>query len=234
VLAVQHDGDRDGFEHLLFALPDVLRAQPALVVIAVSLGEPSRAVDPLRAALAARSAEALHRVLQTCELYQPLVDHLDSLQSEGRAEAWWEYAGRLEPERRIRFTGAVSRDSFAALLPLADFVVLPGTDPRRSAHIAYEALAGGVLPLVSETTAAVHVAHTIAAEISPEIASLCVLRAEAPAVREIAEKLGRLVRLRPDLGERLRALAVRKFDGRQTAADLRRLYGERAAAAVRV
>jgi hypothetical protein len=50
-------------------------------------------------------------------------------------------------------------------------------------------------------------------------------------VREIEEKLGRMVRLRPELGERLRALAVRKFDGRQTAADLRRLYGERAVAA---
>jgi glycosyltransferase involved in cell wall biosynthesis len=97
--------------------------------------------------------------------------------------------------------------------------------------VAFEALAGGVLPLVREATAASAVARLIADEISAEIASLCVLRAEAPAVREIEEKLGRMVRLRPELGERLRALAVRKFDGRQTAADLRRLYGERAVAA---
>ena len=190
-------------------------------------------MDQLRAALAMRSAEALHGILQASELYQPLLDHVDLLYAEGRAEPWWLNAARLEPERRMRFLGEVARDEFAALLALADFVVLPGTDPRRSAHIALEALAGGVMPLVRESTAAAHVARTIADEISAEMASLCTLRAEAPAVREIEEKLGRLVRLRPELGERLRALAVRKYDARQTAADLRRLYGERATAAAR-
>jgi glycosyltransferase involved in cell wall biosynthesis len=233
ILGIQHEGDNDGFEHLLFALPEVLRAQPALVTLVVSFGTPGAGIDPLRAALAARSAETLHAVLQTNELYQPLLDHLDRMYAEGRADSWWVHAGRLEPERRVRFLGEVARDEFAVLLALADFVVLPGTDPRRSAHVAYEALAGGVLPLVRETAAAAHVARTIAEEISGEIASLCALRAEVPAVQEIEAKLSRVVRLRPELGERLRALAVRKYDARQTAADLRRLYGDRAAATVR-
>jgi len=231
VVCIQHDGDTDGFEQLLFALPEVLRRQPNLVALVAAMAEPAPAVDQLRAAFAARSPEALHAVLQGNELYQPLVDHLDLLQAEGRTDAWWQEAARLEPERRVRFLGDVGREEFATLLPLADFVVLPGVDPRRSTHIAFEALAGGVLPLVRESTAAAAVARLIAEEISAEIASLCVLRADVPAVREIEDKLGRMVRLRPELGERLRALAVRKFDGRQTAADLRRLYGERAATA---
>jgi glycosyltransferase involved in cell wall biosynthesis len=231
VVCLQHDGDTDGFEQLLFALPEVLRQQPALVALVAAFAEPAPAVDQLRAALAARSPDLLHAVLQSNELYQPLLDHLDLLHVEGRSEAWWQQAARLEPERRVRFLGDVARDEFATLVALADFVVLPGVDPRRSTHVAFEALAGGVLPLVREATAAASVARLIADEISAEIASLCVLRAEAPAVREIEEKLGRMVRLRPELGDRLRALAVRKFDGRQTAADLRRLYGERAVAA---
>lgn len=233
VLGVQHEGDNDGFEHLLFALPEVLRQEPTLVTLVVSFGEPAAAVDQLRAALAMRSAEALHAVLQASELYQPLVDHLDRLYADGRAESWWTHAARLEPERRMRFLGTVARDEFATLLGLADFVVLPGKDPRRSAHVALEALAGGVMPLVRESAAAAHVARTIADEISAEMASLCMLRAESPAVREIEDKLGRVVRMRPDLSERLRALAVRKYDARQTAADLRRLYGERATVAAR-
>ena len=233
VLGVQHEGDNDGFEQLLFALPEVLRMQPALMTLVVSFGPPAAGVDQLRAALAMRSPEALHDVLQASELYQPLLDHMDVLYAEGRAEAWWSNAARLEPERRVRFLGEVARDEFAALLALADFVVLPGADPRRSAHVALEALAGGVMPLVRESAAAAHVARTIADEISAEMASLCTLRADAPAVQEIEDKLGRVVRLRPELGERLRALAVRKYDARQTATDLRRLYGERATAAVR-
>jgi glycosyltransferase involved in cell wall biosynthesis len=231
VVCVQHDGDTDGFEQLLFALPEVLQQQPRLVALVAAVAEPAPAVDQLRAALAARSAEMLYAVLQANELYQPLLDHLALLQAEGRTQTWWAHAARLEPERRVRFLGDVARGEFATLLALADFVVLPGVDPRRSGHVAFEALAGGVLPLVRESTAAAAVARLIADEISAEIASLCVLRAETPAVREIETKLGRLVRLRPELGERLRALAVRKFDGRQTAADLRRLYGERAVTA---
>ena len=231
VVCVQHEGETDGFEQLLFALPEILRRQPHLVTLVTAIGDTAPAVDHLRAALAASNAEMLHTVLQTNELYQPLVDHLDLLHAEGRAEAWWTHAARLEPERRIRFLGDVGREEFATLVALSDFVVLPGVDPRRSMHVAFEALAGGVLPLVRESTGATAVARLIADEISPEIASLCILRGETPAVREIEDKLGRMVRLRPELGERLRALAVRKFDGRQTAADLRRLYGERAVAA---
>ena len=233
VLCVQHEGDTDGFEHLLFALPELLHAQPGLVVIVAQLGPPSPAIDSLRAALAGRDPEALYAILQTSEMYQPLADHLDLLHAQGRADAWWTNAARLEPERRVRFAGEVERDEFASLLALADVAVLPGVDPRRSAHVALEALAGGVLPLVREATPAAQVISTIANEISAEIASLCVLRNNAPAVREIEEKLGRIVRLRPELGERLRALAVRKHDVRQTAADLLRLYGERSGAAVR-
>jgi glycosyltransferase involved in cell wall biosynthesis len=150
---------------------------------------------------------------------------------EGRANTWWSNAARLEPERRVRFTGPVSREEFALLLGLTDFLVLPGQTERPTSHALVEALAGGVLALGTAPAGGESAARLIADEVSREIGSLCVLRGESPAVREIEAKLGRLVRLRPDVADRLRALAVRKFDGRQTAADLRRLYGEPSARA---
>jgi hypothetical protein len=42
------------------------------------------------------------------------------------------------------------------------------------------------------------------------------------------EKLGRVLRLRPDLRQRLRSLAEEEFDGHQVAVNLRRIYSKRA------
>lgn len=233
VVLVLHSGAaHDGIESLLFALPEVLRQQASLQVVVVTTGEMAELVDRLRAALASGRSEKLHEVLQTDERCQPLLDHLAHVQMQGRASAWWGNAARLEPERRVRFTGPVSREEFALLLGLADFLVLPGQAERPSSHALVEALAGGVLALGAAPAGAEAAARLIAEEISGEIGSLCVLRSDASAVREMESKLGRLVRLRPEVADRLRALAVRKFDGRQTAADLRRLYGEATRVAV--
>jgi glycosyltransferase involved in cell wall biosynthesis len=171
-------------------------------------------------------------VLQESERYQSLLDHLGRLHAERRTDAWWQCAARLEPERRVRFLGAVSRQEFARLVALADVLVIPGTRPRPLSHLPYEALAAGVLSVASAYSGMGPLAQMLADNISAEIAALCVLRDDAPAVSELEDKLGRFVRLRPELGERLRALAVRKFDIRQTATDLRRLYAEPARATV--
>jgi glycosyltransferase involved in cell wall biosynthesis len=201
----------------------------------VPAGDEPPMVDALRAALAAARPELLHGILQTNELYQPLLDHLERLRSSSRAQEWWQQAARLEPERRVRYTGPLERDVFARLLALADVFVVPGVQGRRPSHTLYEALACGVLPIASEAAGIAPLASCVASEISGEIASLCVLRAEAPPVHELEEKLGRVVRLRPELSDRLRTLAVGKFDGRQSASDLRRLHGEPArVAALRV
>lgn len=226
VLLALDDGSSGGLEQLLFALPEVLRQQPALVVVAVSAGLESSSTDRLRAALAAGRPDMLHDVLQADEAYQPLVDHIGSLSASGRAQVWWEHAARLEPERRVRFTGPLTHDEFAQLLCLSDLFVMPGLVPHRAAHVLVEALAAGVLSIGTEDAGIVPLAKLIAEEVSAEIASLCVLDGRTGAVREIEAKVGRYVRLRPEIADRLRALAVRKFDGRQTAADLRRLYGE--------
>lgn len=228
VLCLQPAGAHGGFEQLLFALPQVLQQQPALQVIVVPTGDEHPAIDGLRAALTAGEPEMLYGLLQTNELFQPLVDHLEGLHAEGRTASWWAAAARLEPERRVRYTGPVSRAEFATLLALSDVFVLPGGTPRRASQTLYEALACGVLPIASENAGIGPLARLVAEEVSAEFAALCVLRADAPPVRELEDKLGRVVRLRPEVSDRLRALAVRKFDGRQTAADLRRLYGETA------
>ncbi len=233
VVLVLHSGaEHDGIESLLFALPEVLRQQASLQVVVVTTGETSELVDRLRAALASGRSEKLHDVLLGDERCQPLLDHLEHVQAQGRAGAWWSNAARLEPERRVRFTGPVSREEFALLLGLTDFLVLPAQAERQSSHALVEALAGGVLGVGSAVAGAGAAARLIAEEISGEIGSLCVLEDDASAVREIETKLGRLVRLRPEVADRLRALAVRKFDARQTTADLRRLYGEATRVAV--
>jgi glycosyltransferase involved in cell wall biosynthesis len=204
-----------------------------LQAVVVSIGDLPAAVDRLRAALATARPEALHGVLQESELYQPLLDHLEHLHREGRAEEWWRQAARVEPERRVRYVGEVTREEFARLVSVADLVVVPGIRPRPASHVPVEALAAGVPTVASAHAGMQGLARLVADGISAEIASLCVLRDDAPPVQELEDKLGRFVRLRPELGERLRALAVRKFDGRQTAADLRRLYGETARTAAR-
>jgi glycosyltransferase involved in cell wall biosynthesis len=231
VLCVQDAADSEGFANFLFALPELMRQQLQLQVLVVSVGAAAAAVDQLRAALAAGRPEGLQNVLQTSERYQPLLDHLERLHAEGRTESWWTSAARLEPERRVRYTGELSRTEFANLVALADVVVVPGAHPLGNAHVLREALACGVPAVAHAGAGTGALAQLVADEISPEIASLCVLRDGASAVAELEEKLGRFVRLRPELGERLRALAVRKFDGRQTAADLRRLYAVPARAA---
>jgi len=232
VLCAQHPGETEGFGEFLFALPELLRQQPLLQVLVLPLGPIPAATDRLRAALAAGKSELLQGVLQESERYQSLLDHLGRLHAERRTDAWWQCAARLEPERRVRFLGAVSRQEFARLVALADVLVIPGTRPRPLSHLPYEALAAGVLSVASAHSGMGPLAQMLADNISAEIAALCVLRDDAPAVSELEDKLGRFVRLRPELGERLRALAVRKFDIRQTATDLRRLYAEPARATV--
>ncbi len=222
VLVAESREDRHGFEQFLFALPQLLQLQPDLQVIAIGAGDP--ATDGLRAALAAGSADLLHDVVATSELCQPLVDHLERLQLEHRAEGWWSAATRIEPERRVRFAGRVTRAEFVALLRLSDVFVLPGHSVRLSSQMLFEALACGVLPLASEHAGITGLAQAVSDAISPEIARLSVLRGDAPPVREIEEKLGRMARLRPELAESLRALAAATFDGTRAAADLRRAY----------
>jgi glycosyltransferase involved in cell wall biosynthesis len=233
VLCLQHAGETEGFGQFLFAMPELLRQQAMLQAIVVSIGDVPPAVDRLRAALAAARPEALQGILQESELYQPLLDHLERLHLEGRTEAWWRHAARIEPERRVRYVGEVTREEFARLVAVSDLVVVPGVRPRPASHVPVEALAAGVPVVASAHAGMSGLSQLVAEGISAEIASLCVLRDDMPAVSELEEKLGRFVRLRPELGERLRALAVRKFDGRQTAADLRRLYGEPARTAAR-
>jgi glycosyltransferase involved in cell wall biosynthesis len=230
VLAVEPRGDRHGFERFLFALPELIRQQPQLQVVVVGEGG-DPLTDGLRAALAGGRAELLHGVLSSSELCQPLVDHLGRLQREGRTESWWAAAARLEPERRVRFLGWVSRQEFAALLGMSDLFVLPASGLRPPSRMFHEALACGVLPVAGESSGIGAVARRIGEEISAEIASLCVLRNDAQPVREIEEKIGRIVRLRPELSERLRGLAEEAHDGRRLAAELRRLYALPAPAA---
>lgn len=229
LLCVRYGGDAEGFAQFLFAVPELLRQQPNLRVIVVQGGETPAAVDRLRAALAAGEPGQLEGVLQESELYQPLMDHLGRLHDQGRSRSWWETAARLEPERRWRDAGEVSRDDFARLLPLADLVVLPGLNLRCTSQLPYEALAAGVLTVARAHAGMETYSRLIAEEISGEIAALCTLRDDAPTVWELEDKLGRFARLRPELGDRLRALAVRKFDARQTALDLLRIHAEPAA-----
>ena len=226
VLALESRQDRHGFEQFLFATPDLLLQQPALQVIAIGAGDP--VTDGLRAAFAAGRAELLHDVVATSELCQPLVDHLEKLQMDKRAAVWWQAAARIEPERRVRFLGRVTRPEFTALLRLADVFVMPGNTPRPASQMFFEALACGVLPLGGEQAGIDAVARLVAEQISPEIARLCVLQSDTPPVREIADKIGRLARLRPELSESLRALATAGFEGTRVAADLRRVYDEAA------
>ena len=230
VLVVESRGDRHGFERFLFATPEILRLQPALQIVVVGGGDP--VTDGLRAALAAGRAELLHDIVATSELCQPLVDHLERLHREQRAEAWWQAAARLEPERRVRFAGRVTRAEFVALLRLADLLVLPGTKPRLPSQMLFEALACGVLPMASEAAGIEAVATPLAATVSGEIAALCALRNDAPPVRELEERVGRVSRLRPDLATALRNLAASAYDGARAAAALRLAYGAAAPGAL--
>ncbi len=229
VLCLRHGRDAEGFAQFLFALPELLRQQPMLQVIVVQAGVASPSVDRLRAALASGKSESLAEVLQESELYQPLLDHLERLHAQGRSQSWWDAAARIEAEHRLHEAGEVTREDFAHLLPLADLVVLPGLSLRCTSQVPYEALAAGVLTVARAHAGMETYSRIIAEEVSGEIAALCTLRDDAPTVWELEDKLGRFGRLRPELGDRLRALAVRKFDARQTALDLQRLHGEPAA-----
>jgi glycosyltransferase involved in cell wall biosynthesis len=227
MLAVEPRGDRHGFEQFLFATPEILRLQPQLQIIVVGNGEQRRLTDGLRAAMTAGRPELLHDIVKTSELCQPLVDHLERLHQEGRADAWWKSAARIEPERRVRFLGPLSRLEFTTLLPMSDLLVIPGSKVRPPSQMFYESLACGVLPMASELAGIRPIAERIGERISHEIAALCVLRTGVQPVREMEEKLGRVVRLRPDLRQRLRSLAEEEFDGHQVAVNLRRIYNKR-------
>ena len=229
VVTVAPAHDRHGFEQFLFAIPELLRQQLRLLVIVVGDdGDPL--TDGLRAALTAGRPELLHGVVTTSELCQPLVDHLERLAQDGRTEAWWEAAARLEPERRVRCVGWLARPQFATLLGLADLFVLPGVEARPPSQMFYEALACGVLPVGTEASGIGEIARRIEAELSPEIAGLCVLRSDAQPVHELEAKLGRLARLQADLAPGLRALAEKSYAGAQVGGELRRIYTEAAQA----
>lgn len=227
LLAVEPRGDRHGFEQFLFATPEILRQHADMQIVVVGNGEARRLTDGLRAAMSAGRAELLYDIVKTSELCQPLVDHLERLHQEGRADVWWKSASRIEPERRVRFLGPLTRNEFSTLLPMADLLVVPGSKVRPPSQMFYESLACGVLPMASELAGITPLADRVGERISREIAALCVLRSGVQPVREMEEKLGRVARLRPDLRQRLRSLAEEEFDGHQVAVNLRRIYSRR-------
>lgn len=115
-----------------------------------------------------------------------LLAFLESLQGTER-EAYLA-ASRALPQSVV-FTGRLEHEELAALLPLADALVVPSTFPEAFGMVAAEAAACGALPVSAGHSGLAEVSSELAAPLAPEAAAWLSFPVDDGAVRGIAARV---------------------------------------------
>ena len=148
-----------GIHLLLFAVPEILRSRPDTTFVLAGFGPFREIAEIILECVAADRLDVLERLLdEGAPLVQtehgdplPLIRDILSTH-QARIEACIAACGGAIADRII-FTGILNHDELRLLLPCADVLVAPSVFPEAFGMVAVEALACGVLPIVTYQSA---------------------------------------------------------------------------------
>jgi len=192
-----------GVDLLLLAWPLVLAAVPEALLLVVGFGDHGAALRRLADDLAAGDLDAAQRAAGV--LSPPSVAFIARLGGE-RRERYLAVAATAG--QRISFTGRLSHEQLADLLPLAEAQVVPSVFPESFGMVAAEAAACGALPIVAEHSGLAEVAAALGSGLDAPFAALLSFPLDAAAVPVLAERLIAWLRTPAQERERTRQTLV--------------------------
>jgi glycosyltransferase involved in cell wall biosynthesis len=150
-----------GIQMVISALPIVLNAVPDLHLLLVGFGSYREELEALVYSLASGRRE-LFRYLIEKSISQmqpgnePCVERpfkfLGALARRKEVKSYFDSAERNDISRHVHFLGALSHAELGRLLPCADGFVAASVCPEAFGMVSIEALACGVLPIISNQT----------------------------------------------------------------------------------
>ena len=210
-----------GVDLLLAAWPLVVAEEPAARLCVVGFGTYRDALTELAAALSRGDLEAARGIAERGRELEGgpagelryLASFLDGLDGERRAR----YVEDARPAfERVSFTGRLEHEDLPWLLPACEAQVVPSTFPEAFGMVAVEAAACGALPISAAHSGLLEVSRAFEPAVADEIRPLLSFPLGDGAVEEIAARLVRWLRLRPD----------RRADARRALSDAARArYG---------
>ncbi|MFO7941258.1 MAG: glycosyltransferase family 4 protein [Bacillota bacterium] len=218
-----------GLRILLAALPLVMMRRPRARVVAVGFGEDRERIEA--------GIELLH--LGRRDLFEEFflsrddTGYLDSLVrhlSDPELSRDYYRAARGSMRRHFLTTGILEQDELGSIAGFADISVAPSIFPEAFGLVGAEALAAGVLPVLTAGSGFEEVSRVFREEFSDllgEEANLDPLPRDEDLPLELASRMAELLgsvtassALRREIGERARTLAERHFSWRRAARDL--------------
>jgi glycosyltransferase involved in cell wall biosynthesis len=212
-----------GIQMVISALPIVLNTVPDLHLLLVGFGSYREELEALVYSLASGRRE-LFRYLIEKSLTQmqpgeePCVKKpfkfLDALARRREVKSYFDSAERNDIAGHVHFLGALSHAELGRLLPCADGFVAPSVCPEAFGMVSIEALASGVLPILSNQTGFKEIVDLVSGKVY-EVNDSPRVNIDEDMIFNIAENIARNImrgHLRnPALKEKFRQLTVEHF-----------------------
>jgi glycosyltransferase involved in cell wall biosynthesis len=212
-----------GIQMVISTLPIVLNAVPDLHLLLVGFGSYREELEALVYSLASGRRE-LFRYLIEKSLSQmqpgeePCVEKpfkfLDALARRKQVKSYFDSAERNDIAGHVHFLGALSHAELGRLLPCADGFVATSVCPEAFGMVSIEALASGVLPIISNQTGFKEIVDLVSGKVY-EVNDSPRVNIDEDMIFNIAENIVRNIErgnLRnPELKEKFRQLTVDHF-----------------------
>jgi len=222
-----------GIHCLIAALPVIAARVPEVHLLVIGDGVARKPLEEMIAALSRGDFHNAARILaQTPTAPQEqswLVPVSRFWEQVNEAEYLQEAVGLPQ---RVRFTGYLTHEAIAEVLPDAELLVIPSLVKEAFPLVSVEALACGVLPLGTYQGGLMPVLDEIAAALKLPGDLIQVDPRPETFVTDLADKIVRLLQhlTAPEVRERVacrcRALAIEKYDWERIVDRLERVYAE--------
>ena len=223
-----------GLRVLLAALPLILRHRPRARVVAVGFGEDREFLEAGAELLDAGRRDLFERFFLEADESGTLRGLIAYLADPTRAAAYYD-AARGKLRERFITTGIMEQDDLGSLVGYADLTVAPSIFPEAFGLVGAEALAAGVLPILTAGSGFEEVARTYVDAFEDLLGGtdLSPLPVDGDLVIELADRSVALLEAldalsrgeREQLRCRARSLAEKSFSWERAARDLLGLAG---------
>lgn len=164
-----------GIQMVISALPMVLERIPDLHLLLVGFGSYREELEALVYSLASGRRELLRYLIERsiAEMRpgdDPCIEEpfkfLDALARRKEVKSYFEAAAKHNISKHVHFLGALSHVELGYLLPCADGFVAASVCPEAFGMVSIEALACGVLPIISNQTGFKEIVDLISKNVS--------------------------------------------------------------------
>lgn len=216
-----------GVADVVAALPLVFAARPGARAVIAGGGPAREVTEAFLGALAAGHRALAQNLLawgaelegQGAEPFSRVAHFFRELESRGELDRYFAIAGDELTPGRVVFTGYLEHDLLEHLLPCCDVGVFPSHVPEAGPMVAVEAMAAGCFPAGTDTAGMESILDTTAAAGVPaEVVALGRLSPDPEhTVRDVAERVPRILDAAPRWRRDLRRVAEERFDWRSVA-----------------